>query len=204
MISWCGHFLFLLFNWIWTLQAVDYEWGHCGHEFESSVCFINELHSRTHANRVVAFLHLLVTRRNCRFCLEKHSSWLDHCCTDFTLGCVRFLEQLSHLSFLCSLPVGRKPGRCQEATAGRDVEESGRREPPADPEGGDGVPEEHLQRGSYSSPPPFYSYSTVSVICPTFHLPQDIDSLPTTYLFCFTPFRFVSADPISLLHFIAY
>ena len=32
----------------------------------------------------------------------------------------------------------------QEAAAGRDAEESGRREPPADGEGGAGVPEEHV------------------------------------------------------------
>lgn len=72
----------------------------------------------------------------------------------FCLFCTPPLRSLSLLppppSSSSFLPVERQPGRCQEAAAGRDVAPGGCREPPADPEGGTGVPEEHLQRGSRS------------------------------------------------------
>lgn len=68
-----------------------------------------------------------------------------------------------HFSPSSSLPGGRRFSRCQEAAARWDVEEGGCREPPADPEGGAGVPEEHPQWGSHISPLHFYFYRVVGL-----------------------------------------
>lgn len=127
------------------------------------------------------------------------SAKFKQCCKDHTFELLwsflffpsQFIPSLPLYCF-SPFPVGWQLGWCQEAAAGRDAEESGRWEPPADPEGGAWVPEEHLQRGSYSSPSPFYLCSAVwSQLSYFSSFPQDIDSLPTTYLFVLPPPRTV-------------
>lgn len=106
-----------------------------------------------------------------------------------------FSSFLSFSSFL----VGRQLGWCQKAAAGWDAEESRCWKPPADPEGGTGVPEEHLQRGSHISPQPFYFILNLLSYFSSF--PQNIDSLPSTCLLDLQMHFLLLTSPFFIVYF---